>query len=311
MRHRRPLGDQRHRHRGQPTWVDYTGGDTLLSVAVTGAAVYVGGHKRWQNNPYGRDQAGAGAVPRPGIAALDPANGMPFSWNPGRNPRGAGAYAVYATPTGLWVGSDTDWIGNFPYKRGKMAFFPLAGGTAIRAQLHRPAAQQRDHRFADRRAPTSALARPYDGTTAGAEHHAAEQRAGLEHRPRRGHGRRQGVLRLATDSNLYCRTFDGSAFGPANLIDPYKDPAWSTVDTGSGQTYLGKKSGLLRRDPERDVDVLLRRPALLHDLRARRRCSTGTSPRRAGSSAPTASRSPARPTGATPGARSWTARTST
>ena len=82
----------------QPTWVDYTGGDTLLSVAVTGAAVYVGGHERWLNNRHGSRLGQAGAVPRPGLAALDPANGMPFSWNPGRNPRGAGAYAVYATP---------------------------------------------------------------------------------------------------------------------------------------------------------------------------------------------------------------------
>ena len=30
----------------QPTWADYTGGDTLYSVAVTGTAVYVGGRTR-------------------------------------------------------------------------------------------------------------------------------------------------------------------------------------------------------------------------------------------------------------------------
>ena len=40
---------------------------------------------------------------------------MPLAWNPGRNPRGAGAYALLATPQGLYVGSDTNYIGNYQY----------------------------------------------------------------------------------------------------------------------------------------------------------------------------------------------------
>ncbi len=117
----------------QPTWVDYTGTDSLYSVAVTTSAIYVGGHQRWLNNPYGQDSPGPGAVPRPGLAALDPANGVPLSWNPGRNARGHGAEVIYATQSGVWVGSDTDAIGYNAYKHQKLAYFPFAGGKAAAA----------------------------------------------------------------------------------------------------------------------------------------------------------------------------------
>ena len=112
----------------QPTWVDWTGNDSFWSVAATGTAIYLGGHQRWLNNPNGSDSPAAGAIPRPGLAAVDPASGMPLAWNPGRHPRGAGAYSLLATPQGLYVGSDTNYIGNFQYKRDEIAFFPLSGG---------------------------------------------------------------------------------------------------------------------------------------------------------------------------------------
>jgi len=114
----------------QPSWVNYTGGDTLTAVAITGPAVYIGGHQRWMNNPYAKDAIGPGAVPRPGLAALNPVNGLPYTWNPGRD-RGEAVYDFLVTPSGLWVTSDTERVGG--ERRERIAFFPLAGGTPVGA----------------------------------------------------------------------------------------------------------------------------------------------------------------------------------
>jgi hypothetical protein len=89
----------------RPTWINYTGGDTLHSVAAVGSAVYVGGHQRWLDNPLGNNSAGAGSVPREGIGAIDSVTGKALPWNPGKT-RGVGTKVIYATPTGVWFGSD-------------------------------------------------------------------------------------------------------------------------------------------------------------------------------------------------------------
>lgn len=105
-----------------PSWINYTGGDTLHSVQVTGAAVYVQGHQRWLDNPFGRDNPGPGAVDRPGIGAIDPSTGRALSWNPGKT-RGVGGKVFLATPQGLWVGSDgARFRGEL---RDNIAFCPL------------------------------------------------------------------------------------------------------------------------------------------------------------------------------------------
>ena len=91
----------------QPTWIDYTGGDTLLSVGISEQAVYVGGHIRWLNNSLRRRQRrrrrgrpGQHRRPRPGqrpAAVLEPGpaparrTASPRCWSPRQ---------------GVWLGTD-------------------------------------------------------------------------------------------------------------------------------------------------------------------------------------------------------------
>jgi hypothetical protein len=95
----------------KPTWINYTGGDTLHAVAATGATVYVQGHQRWLDNFFGHNDAGPGAVSRPGIGALDSQTGKALSWNPTKT-RGVGGKDFLATSTGLWVASDGNRFAN-------------------------------------------------------------------------------------------------------------------------------------------------------------------------------------------------------
>lgn len=230
----------------QPVWVDYTGNDTLWSVALTGTAVYLGGHQRWLNNSAGNDSPGEGSVPRPGMAALDPDSGVPLAWNPGRNPRGAGAYALLVTDDGLYVGSDTDWIGNFQYKRQKLAWFPLAGGTApastavaalpSNVYLAGPTGGQSGTTSND-------LAyRPMSKTQVGSL--TTVPSTGISWGSTRGAFEVGGAIFYgSTDGNFYRADFDGTHVGTPTVVDPYDDPYWSSIDTGSGGwKYQGVKS---------------------------------------------------------------------
>jgi PKD repeat protein len=223
-----------------PAWVDYTGTDSMYSVAVTSSAVYVGGHFRWLNNPYGQDNAKAGAVPRPGLAALDPANGVPMSWNPGRNPRGHGAEAIYVTKAGVWVGSDTDYVGNYQYKRQKLDFFPYAGGSAVTGN---DAGDAHTVFTAGSLAGANTFtANTFDPST-GAGSPAATQPStggGIAWGSITGAFVLNGRIWYASGGQFFYRTWDGgNGFGPAQLVDPYDDPYWDSVQTGSGQAYQG------------------------------------------------------------------------
>jgi hypothetical protein len=208
-----------------PSWISYTGGDTTYGVAVTGSAVYLGGHMRWQNNPFQGDQAGPGAVPRPGIAALDPVNGLPLSWNPGRA-RGTGAQAMYATPAGLWVGSDTTMIGG--ERHGRLALMPLAGGSAVPAVAASPLPN--DLFLAPTSAGSDLLRRPVGATGAPTGSSTAVNNA-LDWSTLRGGFLVNGTLYYGlADGRLYKRSFNRStgAVGSQNVVDLYDDPESGT-----------------------------------------------------------------------------------
>jgi hypothetical protein len=236
----------------QPTWVDYTGGDTLYSVAITGTAVYVGGHQRWLNNPYRGDRAGPGAVPREGIAALDPVNGLPLSWNPGRD-RGVGVFALVSTPEGLWIGSDTDRIGRYEY-HGRIAFMPAAGGSAVPesrvgavpGELYRLGTTGvMDHRS-------------FNGTAFGAP----AQVPGVDWSQARGAFMVSGRLYTgSSDNNLYVRSFDGATAGtPAALDLAGLNPATGAVWPPKSLTgmFFDRASGRLYYTLSGDARLLYR-----------------------------------------------------
>ncbi|MEV6595643.1 hypothetical protein AB0M36_02140 [Actinoplanes sp. NPDC051346] len=124
------------------TWVDFTGADSVTSLEVADGVVYVGGHFRWQNNANGNDKQGPGGVGRYGVAALDQQNGVPLSWNPTRSPGsqlpsggtswGPIMWEIWKGPSGLFIGQDSDGLGNEYH--GRLGYFPEAGGRTIALQ---------------------------------------------------------------------------------------------------------------------------------------------------------------------------------
>ncbi|HEU4811930.1 MAG TPA: PKD domain-containing protein [Nocardioides sp.] len=197
-----------------PSWVDYTGGDTTWSVEATDAVIYVGGHQRWWNNPFASDRAGQGAVSREGIAALDPINGLPLTWNPGRE-RGVGVFDFLYTDQGLWVGSDTDRINDQLKSRiARMArtgvTFPAVSTPRVPNDVYSGGSVSGS--------PTGPAKRYLTDSSTGASQ--AVPTGGIDWNGVRGAFMLNGWLYLAhSDGNFTKRTFDGSTYGASQPVN--------------------------------------------------------------------------------------------
>lgn len=199
-----------------PTWVDYTGGDTLTQVKVVGNIIYVGGHQRWLNNPYAGDRVGQGAVPRPGIAAVDERNGLPFSWNPTRA-RGVGLWDFMTTDAGLWVAHDTNITGGEQRKR--IALFPT-GVTALPPENTGSLPGDVVLLGAGVGVSDTVLSRSFDGNTVSGQ--STLNGGGQDWSSSRGGFMVDGVLYSGwSNGTLQARTFDGTTFGPAETVNLY------------------------------------------------------------------------------------------
>lgn len=193
----------------QPTWVSYMGGDSVMTVSVTDKVIYIGGHERWANDTC-PDRACQGAVSRQGIGALDPVNGMPYSWNPTRT-RGHGVEDLGLTADGLYVASDTDVFNQ--RHRGRIAFLPLADGETI-PDWNAGSLPGQVYTADD----SGVTRRSFDGTAAAAP--VTAPGGGIDWSQVRGAFMLNGYLYYGTsDGSFYKRSFDGTDYGPATAID--------------------------------------------------------------------------------------------
>jgi hypothetical protein len=166
------------------------------------------------NNPFRGDNKGPGALTRHGIAALDPINGLPLRWNPGRHV-GEGVFSFLATPEGLWVGHDTDTIGHEYHNR--LAFFPIAGGTTV--PVHTQATLPNTLYTTPPTGETSIALRSFDGVTAGTRTLLSTPTVDWSHA--RGAFYAQGRIYYCwDDGQMFRRSFNGTTVGTAVRIFP-------------------------------------------------------------------------------------------
>jgi hypothetical protein len=189
-----------------PSWVNWSGGDTLTALAVTDGVVYVGGHQRWMNNHLGRDNVRMGAVDRPGIAALDPINGVPLRWNPTRD-RGATVFGLYVAPGGnrLIMAHDTDIVNNL--NRWKLAAWDIAPIT-----LPKPTPVGLPVALLQSQINGSLTTAAYDGDEVSSRTEVED--TGVDWSLTRGTTFEAGwVFYADSTGNLYRRSYDGVEFG--------------------------------------------------------------------------------------------------
>jgi len=215
-------------------WVNYTGGDTTYAVEIARGVVYAGGHMRWVNNPYSGDSAGPGAIPRDGILAMDPTNGLPFSWDPGRT-RGVGVFDFLVTDAGLWAGSDTArWAGE---QHRKLALFPFAGGSTLDeytiGSLANDVYSLSGGNLAN---DDNVRVRFYDGSNPPGS---TVTLTGTEswHLARGGFTVDDTVYTGWSDGGLYRRTFDGNTWGTAASIQLFDNTFEDHLPSISGMFF--------------------------------------------------------------------------
>jgi len=95
-------------HNLSPKWINYTGCDSLYSVAADGGAVYVAGHPRWSENPDACNGPGPGAIRDHGMQGLSPTSGYPLLKTNGTakyTMARANATDMLVTSAGLWIAS--------------------------------------------------------------------------------------------------------------------------------------------------------------------------------------------------------------
>ena len=91
-------------------WINYTGCDSLYSVAADSSAVYIGGHERWANNQNACNKASSQAIPAPGMGGfthggtlIKNSSGTAGLYS---RDRGLGADDINRTAAGIWIASD-------------------------------------------------------------------------------------------------------------------------------------------------------------------------------------------------------------
>jgi hypothetical protein len=219
------------------SWLDKTGGDSNDSLAVTESVVYVGGHARWQNNTYGDNHPGPGAVRRPSIAALNPDNGLPLSWQPTKQRGGGqGIGRLYVDQLGLWIGSDTE---KFNYQvRPRVVLLPDQGREV--PQFEAPSQLPKLYLGGVPEPEGSSLvSRTVGGGGFGPD---VDEPAGpIEWRSLKGAFLLDGWLYTATRSGeLVRRSFDGSGYGPEEAVDA----ADQVVPLGSWRNDITKMTSM-------------------------------------------------------------------